>query len=190
MIICQFCKKNVATVHLTELVDGEKQEVHLCEECAGKKGLSFKTSFSLQDLLSGLMEKEREKIPKELLALKCPNCGLTFGEFRNSGRFGCPQDYHVFKENLAPLLERIHGSAQHTGKVPERIDTDTAKERALIDLKRHLEEAINREEYERAAEIRDRIRALESEEKKESLPDSREEKHQRDTEKKTKDKKK
>jgi protein arginine kinase activator len=160
-VICQFCKKNNATVHLTELVDGSKQEIHLCEQCAREKGLSIKTHFSLQDLLSGLMDQKKEKLPEELLSLKCPSCGLLFSEFRETGRFGCPQDYQVFREGLVPLLDRIHGSSKHVGKVPERIDSDTAKERALLDLRTQLEEAIHREEYERAAELRDRIRTVE-----------------------------
>ena len=164
-MICQFCKKNVATVHLTELVDGNKQEIHLCEQCARKKGLSVKTHFSLQDLLSGLIEKKKEDIPEELLSTKCPSCGLTFTSFRESGRLGCPRDYEIFKKGLTPLLDRIHGSSKHMGKVPVRIDSDTAKQRALLDLRNQLEEAIHREEYERAAELRDRIRSVEEGEK-------------------------
>jgi protein arginine kinase activator len=162
-VICQFCKKNVATVHLTELVEGKKQEIHLCEQCARKKGLSLKKQLSLQDLLTSLMEQKKENIPEALLSIKCPVCGLTFREFRESGRLGCPQDYQVFKEGLKLLLERIHGSSKHVGKVPTRIDSDTAKKRALLDLRSQLEEAIHREEYERAAELRDRIRTLEGE---------------------------
>lgn len=162
-MICQFCKKNVATVHLTELVEGNKQEIHLCEQCARKKGLSIKTHFSLQDLLSSLMEQKKENIPAKVLSLKCPSCGLTFQQFRESGRFGCPRDYQVFVDGLTPLLDRIHGSSKHVGKVPEKIDTNTARERALLDLRSQLEEAIHREEYERAAEIRDRIRTAEAE---------------------------
>jgi protein arginine kinase activator len=165
-MICQFCKKNVATVHLTELVDGSKQEVHLCEKCARKKGLSTKPHLTIQNILSGLMEQEKENIPDQLLSIKCSGCGLTFRQFRENGRFGCPHDYQVFKKGLMPLLERIHGSVKHIGKVPKKIDTDTAKERALLDLRSQLEEAIHHEEYERAAEIRDRIRTLEEREEK------------------------
>ena len=161
-MICQFCKKNVATVHLTEFTNGEKQEVHLCEECARKKGLSVKTNFSLQDLLSSLMAQKKENFPEEVLKLACPSCGLTFAQFRDSGRFGCPQDYQVFMKGLIPLLERIHGSSKHFGKVPEKIDSDTAKERALLDLRNQLEDSIQHEEYERAAQLRDRIYAIES----------------------------
>jgi len=161
-MICQFCKKNVATVHLTEFTNGEKQEVHLCEECARKKGLSVKTNFSLQDLLSSLMAQKKENFPEEVLKLACPSCGLTFTQFRESGRFGCPQDYQIFAKGLIPLLERIHGSSKHIGKVPERIDLDTAKERALLDLRNQLEDSIQHEEYERAAKLRDRIYAIES----------------------------
>lgn len=160
-MICQFCKKNIATVHLTELVDGKKQEVHLCEKCARKKGLSSKPHLTIQNILTGLIEQEKENIPDELLSMKCSSCGLTFSQFRENGRFGCPHDYHVFKKGLLPLLERIHGSAKHVGKVPKNIDTDTAKERSLLDLRSQLEEAIHHEEYERAAELRDRIRAVE-----------------------------
>jgi len=163
MMICQFCQKNVATVHLTELVDGKKQEIHLCESCASKKGLSIKNHFSLQDLLSGLIQQKKEELPEGLLSTKCPSCGLTFSQFREGGRLGCPRDYDVFKKGLTPLLERIHGSAKHVGKMPRKVNADTAKERALLDLRSQLEEAIQHEKYETAAEIRDRIKTIENE---------------------------
>jgi protein arginine kinase activator len=162
-MICEICKKNVATVHLTEIIDQHRQELHLCDECASKKGLSVKTHFTLQDLLTGLIEQRGEKIPEEVLKLVCPNCGLTFREFREGGRFGCSADYEVFKEPLIHLLERIHGSSQHTGKVPTKADRDTSRQREVLDLKQQLDKAVGREDYELAAKIRDRIHEMDGE---------------------------
>jgi protein arginine kinase activator len=160
-MICEICKKNVATVHLTEIIDQHRQELHLCDECASKKGLSVKTHFTLQDLLTGLIEQRAEKIPEEILKLACPNCGLAFREFREGGRFGCSEDYEVFKEPLIRLLERIHGSSQHTGKVPTKVDRDTSQQREILDLKQQLDTAVAREDYELAAKIRDKIHGVE-----------------------------
>jgi protein arginine kinase activator len=162
-MICEICKKNVATVHLTEIVEQHKHELHLCDECASKKGLSVKTHFTLQDLLTGLIEQRAEKIPEEILKLACPSCGLTFKEFREGGRLGCGEDYQVFKQPLIQLLERIHGSCQHAGKVPAKVDSSVSKEREVLDLKHQLDNAVAREDYELAAKIRDKIHEIDGE---------------------------
>ena len=161
-IACQLCKKNVATVHLTEIIKGKKREIHLCEDCAGKKGVAFKsTGFSIQDLLSGLVNTQAAQELAKMSQIKCPICGLSYLDFRQHGRLGCATDYTVFKEGLLPLLEKIHGSTEHLGKIPTKSGEAGEAGRELLELRQALKQAVDKEDYEKAAEIRDRIKALE-----------------------------
>lgn len=161
-MVCEKCQKHHATVHLTEIVNDEKKEAHLCEECARNSGVGVKISFSISDILGNLMEG---KGPKETKSggPRCPQCGITFAEFRSKARMGCGKDYEIFESGIHPLLEKIHGSTQHVGKVPSTEDTQVRKENELVRLKRDLHTLIKSEKFEKAAEVRDRIRVLESE---------------------------
>jgi protein arginine kinase activator len=157
---CQRCPK-AATLHITEVVSEEQfEELHLCEECANKylyepqqKGAGQKTGQAGQgeesDEASALNQRE------------CPLCGIKFVEFRNSGRLGCPHDYQEFREELAPLLENIHGETRHCGKTPRRMPQNRETQSELIQLRKQLQQAVNKEAYEDAARLRDRIRRLE-----------------------------
>lgn len=156
---CESCGKNAATVHLTEIIDGAKREVHYCEECAQKEGIGPLTP---QSLFSHLMGSSAESSSEES-GLTCPKCGLTYSEFRQRGRLGCGEDYGLFKAGIVPLLEKIHGSTQHLGKIPVRAGDNLKAEREIVELRRDLTRAIQREEYEKAAELRDRIRNIEEE---------------------------
>ena len=159
-MICQRCKKQQATVHLTEILNNEKRERHLCEACAREEGVAVKAQINLQDILSGMLEAH-EIVGKEA-TLKCPDCGLTYAEFRNQGRLGCPHDYEVFAEPLDAVLRKVHGSVEHTGKLPRRAGSDTLGQRELMQLRRQLQEAIEGEKYEEAARLRDLIQTKES----------------------------
>ena len=162
---CQNCKKAVATVHLTEIEHGKKTEIHLCDACAQKKGMMSSFSFgSLVSELTGAPGPEPEaREAGGIEDVRCEHCGLSYREFRSAGRLGCGHDYDAFREGLVPLLERIHGATQHVGKVPSRMGASMAREKELIELRRELQKAIQREEYEQAADLRDRIHALETE---------------------------
>ncbi len=157
---CQSCNEKPATVHLTEIVEGEKHEVHLCEDCARSEGVN---PLSAQNLFTHLMDVAKGPASSEE-QIVCDTCGLSYQEFRQRGRLGCSEDYKLFKEGLTQLLDRIHGSSQHLGKIPARAGAGLRVERELMELKRELGRVVQREEYERAAEIRDRIRRLEEEE--------------------------
>jgi protein arginine kinase activator len=158
--LCQRCQKNTATVHSTEIVDGVMTSVHLCDACAQSEGIA--PSLTPQSLLSNLVGPTPEGADAGPAAdLKCPHCGLTYGEFRQRGRLGCAEDYKLFHAGLVELLERIHGSSQHIGKIPDSEGDHLKLEREILEQKRELTRAIHREEYEQAAEIRDRIRELE-----------------------------
>jgi len=158
---CQSCKKRQATVHLTEIKDGEKIEVHLCEECAQSEGVN---PLSAQNFFTHLMDVAKGGPPGTSRELTCAACGLTYSEFRQRGRLGCGECYQVFKEPLSELLEKIHGGRQHLGRIPSRSGATLKRARELIELRRELTTVIQHEEYERAAEIRDRIRKMEVEE--------------------------
>jgi protein arginine kinase activator len=157
---CEKCKKNHATYHLTAIEGGQKKEWHLCEECARDSGIS-KVNLSISDILGSLMEPA--KPASKISQAKCPECGITYAEFKSKARLGCAHDYEVFKGELLRLLEKIHGSTHHVGKTPSTADTAVRKEHELMRLKRDLEAVVKTEDFEKAAQIRDRIRTLELE---------------------------
>jgi protein arginine kinase activator len=162
-MICELCNKNHATVHLTSIENGVKKEAHLCDECARSKGVGIKVSFSISDILGNLVEPKIPKAMRELQQLRCPECGMTYGEFKAKARLGCAHDYEVFQAGLLPLLEKVHGATRHIGKTPRTADAMIQKENELHRLKRELELVVRSENFERAAEIRDRIKNLEVE---------------------------
>lgn len=167
-MLCDICGKNPATVHLTEIINDQMDELHLCEECARQKSTQMEQQFGLSDLLAGLAEFEKPAQEKEAIALKCPNCGLTYADFKKIGRLGCGECYSAFKKYLGPLLKRIHGSSQHLGKSPLKVSKVTKKGIDLVALRNSLQKAIEQEEFEEAAKIRDQIRELEKRNKDEN----------------------
>jgi len=163
-IMCQ-CGKKIATIHVTEIINGEKKELHLCEDCAKEKKLLVASAPQVMDLsevLGKIVAAASEADDDELNEAVCPDCGLSFREFRACGRFGCPRDYEVFRKGLEPLLERIHGTSEHRGKRPARPAAARRRDR-LARLRAELEKAVAAEEYERAARIRDQIYSLKKE---------------------------
>lgn len=158
--MCQRCKKNTATVHLTDIVKNEKRERHLCEKCASEEGVTVKQQVPINELLADFVMEQSGA--RELAKLTCPECGMSFLEFRNSGLLGCPSDYDAFAKALVPLLERAHeGASQHKGKSATRGGADREKQRQVAALQRQLAEAVEKEDYELAAKLRDRMKALE-----------------------------
>jgi len=167
-MLCESCKQAQATVHLTEIVNDQMTELHLCEACANQKGTQVESHFGLADLLSGLADFSKTQEPEEVTANACPNCGMTYDDFRKVGRLGCSQCYTTFKRGLGGLLKRIHGSPIHLGKSPVRLlkptKAKTEVKTELAELKRRLERAIEKEAFEEAASLRDQIRRLEQHE--------------------------
>lgn len=162
---CDICGKNQATVHLTEIVDEQMSELHLCEECAREKSMQMEQQFGLADLLAGLADFGKQVDNQEKIKLTCSSCGLSYENFRKLGRLGCGNCYISFKKYLASLLKKIHGSSQHLGKTPIKA-TRTVKEKSEFqELKARLQRAIQLEEFEEAAHLRDKIRELEQKEK-------------------------
>lgn len=162
---CEECKKRPATVHLTSIVNGVKVENHLCEQCAGKKGTIIfdLNKFSIPNLLGSFFGNTYsiQGINARQDDTVCPGCGMTFDNIRESGRLGCSQCYQVFEEELDPILRRIHGNSQHMGKIPSRGGEKVLLKKKVDELKNALQQALAKEEYEKAAEIRDSIKSLE-----------------------------
>ncbi|KPJ76425.1 MAG: hypothetical protein AMK72_05360 [Planctomycetes bacterium SM23_25] len=159
-MLCQRCNKQQATIHLTEILNNEKRERHLCEDCAREEGVAIKAQINLQDVLSGMLDAH-ESAGRDA-SLRCPDCGITYAEFRNQGRLGCPHDYDVFAEPLHEVLEKVHGATEHTGKLPLRAGCDTRGQRELMQLRRRLQDAVEAERYEEAARLRDLIHEKEA----------------------------
>ena len=158
---CDLCNKK-ATVHLTEIVDDQMSEMHLCEECAREKSVQMEQQFGLSDLLAGLTDFGKQTKPAETVSLKCGRCNMNYDDFRKFGRLGCSECYDAFKSHLATLLKKIHGSNQHLGKAPAMIPKAQKKKiEDLQDLKVELMQAIQLEDFEKAAKLRDKIRDIE-----------------------------
>ena len=171
---CDVCGKKKATVHLTEIVDEQMSEMHLCEECARQKSSQMEQQFGLADLLAGLSDTSKTLANKEgeKNVLKCSHCALPYEDFRKFGRLGCGECYTSFKEHLTGLLRKIHGSNKYLGKTPAQYKSEApaplvegpiallASEN-LADLKKMLHDAIAAEDFEKAAQIRDKIRNFE-----------------------------
>lgn len=163
---CKRCGKNEAKIHFAKIINNQTTEFHLCEPCAKQLNImSANHEFHLENLIAGLSAEPEGKDTREDSKLVCQACGLTAGGFKRSGRLGCPRCYEAFHDELIPLLRKIHGSAHHTGKSPVKIGESAAQNRMrdIKRLRRDLREAISREEYERAAKIRDDIKKYEVE---------------------------
>ncbi len=162
---CQKCEKT-ATFHITELTGGKPQELHLCEDCARSYLSSGDEEQAAVPSLAGVLAHQLAigQTAEELARLDqqaCPMCGITFYEFRNQGRFGCPNDYACFADELEPLLVNIHGETEHVGKCPKRAAKTSGQQTELIRLRREMKEAVAAENYERASDLRDEIHRIE-----------------------------
>lgn len=153
---CESCKKKLATVHLTEIIGNEKQEKHFCEDCAQNVTNHFPKAPTPSDILASIINQVSPEI-REMSKTTCPVCGLSYLEFRSQGRLGCPMDYNVFEKGLIPLIEKMHSSSQHVGKIPANASTEVVKKNELMQLRKELNEAVVKEDYERAAQLRDKI---------------------------------
>ncbi|MBI3313515.1 MAG: UvrB/UvrC motif-containing protein [Candidatus Omnitrophica bacterium] len=165
---CNVCGVNEATVHLTEIVNNQMIEVHLCETCAQEKGTDFKTHFSIDDLLAGLTDitKQIKQGEKKASSLCCSGCGMTYEEFGKSGRLGCATCYEAFSKMLLPLIKRIQRSTHHVGKKPSKIPRATRSVHDLRVLQDRLRKSVQTESFEDAAKIRDEIKQIEEKLKK------------------------
>jgi protein arginine kinase activator len=159
---CQVCGSNPATVHLTDLVKGNKKETHLCQGCAESQQFLQQQELNLPAILQTLIGQHVGPQSDELARLACPTCGIRYMEFRARGRLGCPNDYAVFRSGLEPLLQRIHRSARHVGKTPRQGVAPLERQAQVVELRRQLDAAVAAEAYEEAARLRDLLREKEA----------------------------
>lgn len=172
-VLCQDCAKTPATVHLTEVVNGEQSRIWLCAPCVEARNPHFApkipnvpTEFGqiagqsgIDDEASEASTSDASKLPK--VDAICPSCGITWPEFQEQERLGCPRDYDVFEEPLAMILRKMHGADTHSGRQPAAVRERTLLRERLEALRRELDDAVRDEHYEVAARLRDRIRDLE-----------------------------
>ena len=158
IMLCDRCQKTDATVHLTQVVEGQVKKVHLCEGCAAQSGIDIQKTISVTDVLMGLdqLSGENPKSTSEQDGV-CPECGISRGEYKRRGRLGCSACYEAFSDDLVPLIKAVHHNLRHTGKYPlklgPRSEAVTAEE-----LKAALAKAVEAEDYETAARLRDQMK--------------------------------
>lgn len=166
-MLCQNCNKRPANIHLTKVVNDERVDLHLCEVCAQESAqIEFEYPFTLNNFLAGLLDLPSGYSIKnaqlnQKVSPKCEKCGMTFDEFKRTGKFGCTDCYGAFSDNLDPILKRLHGNIHHGGKLPQRVGGAIKVKKEIERLRIQLERAIKDEEYEKAAQMRDKIRELE-----------------------------
>ncbi len=163
-MLCDICKQNVATVHLTQMVEGKTKKVDLCESCSKAKGVDDPTGFSLADLLLGLgAAQEMEQASVSAGGdLKCPHCGFTQADFKKTGRLGCAECYTTFAEGLEGLLRTMHKGTKHVGKAPQVLKQSQDLADKLKTLQKKLDKAISEEDFEAAVHLRDDINEVKS----------------------------
>ncbi len=160
-MVCNVCGQSEATIHLTEIINTQMIEIHLCETCAEQKGTDFKTHFDFNKLLASLADLGAAIKTEDAAQLVCKNCSMTYEEFGRTGRLGCSVCYESFDKALLPLIKRVQKALRHVGKVPARAGGDVRQVMELRELKEQMKKSIEVESFEKSAELRDRIKKLE-----------------------------
>lgn len=161
-MLCDNCHERDAVVHLTQIENNAVSQIHLCEQCAAERGVETTVAEVKHPLGELLHAVQAQMLPAGDPEERCEFCGCTMADFRATGRWGCPHCYATFESSMRGLLRRLHGSSQHVGEnyqVPQSEAVErTAK---LAELRERLRRAIETEQFELAADLRDRIRVLE-----------------------------
>ena len=157
-MLCERCKQKPVSVHLQQIINGQKTEQHLCKDCAAQVEIPISLDQFFQGFLGSFAASSRE--------VTCPECGFSYKKFRDTGRLGCKTCYSAFRKELTTLLKQLHGSSEHQGKVPKKAGAQILSKREAENLRQQLVKAIEAEEFEEAACLRDQIRQLEGGEPK------------------------
>lgn len=164
-MLCDHCKERDAVINLTQVEHDSKVTLHLCEQCAAEKGVETGGAIlksALGGFITAMGKSAGSLLPATVDAAPCPSCGGTLKDFRETGRLGCAQCYLAFEVHLRDLLRRLHGSSQHMGERYEQPGADSHDPaRQLLDLRHQLRQAVDAENFELAAQLRDQIRVLE-----------------------------
>lgn len=156
-MLCDVCKDKDSNVFFTQIINGQVQKVNLCEECSKQKGVTDPTGFALAELLLGIGQESAPEAKS--IELTCEQCGFTQSDFKKAGRLGCAHCYDVFDGEVEGLLKNIHKGTRHVGKVPARAAASVVTHR-LENLREDLAKAIDAENFEDAARLRDEINRL------------------------------
>lgn len=158
---CEVCHQEEATIHLTQVIDGEVKKINLCQKCAQESGIDLNSPISITDVLLGLGAVKEPALPSSAaFDLSCERCGMTRAEFKNNARLGCSECYNAFMAEIEAIIQALHHSRQHVGKIPARQGSEARINAQIAALQKDLETAIATEEYEIAANLRDKINAL------------------------------
>lgn len=159
-MLCDSCGKNEANFHYTKIINGKVKEEHLCKDCAFENyDFDLNKLLSMDKFFTSLMDSKPEKRDNGE-ELKCENCGLTYSQFKERGEFGCSKCYIAFKDKVEPLIRSLHGHNFHRGKIPKSSDKKIFLKREEEDLKGELQDFIKKEEFEKAAVIRDKLKDI------------------------------
>jgi protein arginine kinase activator len=160
---CECCHNTEATIHLTQVIEGEVKKLNLCQACAQDNGIDLNSPISITDVLLGLGNQQGLTLPQASLSefdLSCSRCQMTREEFKKRARLGCSECYNAFMGELNALTQAMHHSRQHVGKIPARQGNEARVTTQIAALKKDIVTAIAKEEYEVAAALRDKIRSL------------------------------
>lgn len=159
-INCDICNK-LATVHLTQIVNGKIHKIDLCETCAKEKGVTDPNGFSLADLLAS--SPGTDEVEESHQGLVCGTCGFTPEDYKKLGRLGCPDCYENLAPMVEPMLAYMHKGIAHVGKIPELSLARVESEGRINTIEAKLQDAIKEERYEDAAKLRDELLRLKKE---------------------------
>ena len=161
-MLCDQCRERDAVLNLTQIVENAVTQLHLCEKCAAARGIETTVSMPKHPLGDFLQAVQQQALQLPGDAARCAYCGTSLRDFRASGRLGCAQCYGAFEQSLRDLLRRVHGGARHVGRHYDVPNPDLLeRDAALSELRSRLQLAVQSEEFETAATIRDQIRSLE-----------------------------
>ncbi|MBR6408600.1 MAG: UvrB/UvrC motif-containing protein [Clostridia bacterium] len=164
-MLCEHCGKNVANTHVKRTINGKTYEAMLCPECAAEMGFgSLMGTINLGSLLGSTFTEalSGKRIAENQIV--CPQCGASFSDITQTGRVGCAKCYEIFYDRLVPSLQRIHGKTRHAGKLPSGAGIEAKRRNELDSLRQQLAQAVENQEYEKAAQLRDSIRGIEEKE--------------------------
>jgi protein arginine kinase activator len=160
-MLCEKCHKNPATVFMTQIVNGQKTELRLCPECSFKSEIPISFENIFQGFLNSLQSMaQASNRPETLPSIPCSVCSMTYEQFKSCGKLGCAHCYQVFANEMSALLKNVQGSIRHEGKFPRRSGVELRQKREVEQLRAHLAKAIEEENYEEAARLRDYIKEL------------------------------
>ena len=174
-MLCQKCHKKTASVFISSIINGQETRMYLCSDCAKDYPLfnfNFQEPISIKDVMDKfnidennqsdeqydkLLATDEESTDKDII---CSNCYTTYAEYRETGKLGCSKCYEAFEKQLKPILKNIYGYDEYIGKIPKKVEGDVYISKEIRILKEDLIRAVEKEEYEKAADIRDKIKHL------------------------------